>query len=189
MTGQAPRQKDAGIACSGDRARMRDRALLADAVIKSAAKGAMDAGFGAKWFAAEMGLAHETLLHKLQPNGDRNLHTRELWESLHLAGPEAARPVLEAIAQEFAGVFVPLPAPSPNPSAGAESLQHLLLVAAAEFGKVVQAFLEASDPRGPGGSRFTRAEWERCWLRLQQALPVFFQIRTALSSLAGQEEG
>ena len=109
---------------------------------------------GVKWYAAELGVGHETLLHKLGPDEEgHHLTLRQALLLLVLADPA---PVLRGLAREFGGQYL---AP-PDAGRVGSDLHRLMAEAVRELGEVSDAMLKATDAHGPGGSAWTDGELE-----------------------------
>ena len=106
---------------------------------------------GAKGVAASVGLSYQVLLNKVNPR--TSTHRLLLQEAVQLMHAAKDTRILEALASEFNGMFVPLPAlaldASPNPMGDIAKMSSA-------FGALVK---EIADDLGDG--RITENEWIR----------------------------
>lgn len=128
-----------------------------------ALRAAVRAGGGAKIVAAELDVAYSSLMNEISglevPDGERvsnRLGFLTFIGVLDAIGAKAARPLLDAIAQRFGGLFVPRLEGDPRK----HSLLRVLALANAAEGHLAAQLAQATDPAGPGGAAITRAERE-----------------------------
>jgi hypothetical protein len=107
---------------------------------------------GVKWFAGEIGLRHDTLLHKTDPSNPADMLT--LRQFLRLVVRVDAGAVMRPVAAELGGQWITVPSPE---RIGAD-LHRLMTEASREFGRVANVLIAATDPDSPGGSDWTDEE-------------------------------
>jgi len=121
------------------------------------------AGRGVKWFADEIGLRHDTLLHKIEPDNRSDMLT--LRQLVRLLVRIDAGAVMRPLAAELGGQWITVPAAD---RVGAD-LHRLMSEASREFGQVAEALLAGSDPGGPAGADWTDEECDALERKADQA--------------------
>lgn len=107
---------------------------------------------GVKHYAGELGLRHESLLHKIEPENPADALT--LRQLLHLLVLVDVGAVMRPVAAELGGQWLTIP--SADQVGGC--LHRLMSEASREFGRVANVLIAATDPDSPGGSDWTDEE-------------------------------
>ena len=131
------------------------------------------AGRGVKFYALELGLNHETLLHKVEPDNLKDALT--LRQVVRLLAMVDAGQVMRPLAESLGGQWLTLP----DVSTVGEDVFRLVTETAKEFGDWSNALLAGADPNSPGGTSYTEAELDDCERELDEMVS---KARAALAA-------
>ena len=131
------------------------------------------AGRGVKFYALELGLNHETLLHKVEPDNLKDALT--LRQVVRLLAMVDAGQVMRPLAESLGGQWLTLP----DASAVGQDVHRAMTEAIKEVGDISAALLAGSDPTSPGGTRYTEAELDVVDKELDEAVAKLRQAVAA----------
>lgn len=114
---------------------------------------------GAKAVAAKLGISYQVLMNKVNPNN--STHHLHLSEAVSLIRATSDTCIIEAMANEFGGMFVPLA----NLSDAPPNLISDLAVMAAEFGALMREVAEDVSDGYVSDNELARVEREAAKLR------------------------
>ena len=114
---------------------------------------------GGKVIAAKLGISYQVLMNKVNPNN--STHHLSLSESVNLIRASSDTRIIEAMANEFGGTFVPLA----NLSEAPPNLISDLATMAAEFGALMREVAEDVSDGQVSDNELARVEREAANLR------------------------